>query len=95
MFLKNGPVSNNKLELNVDISRRDFSSKVSYSVTKNGSEINGYSFENTNFCPSGLPTKYVFSVKSNLSISSNVYWGLSGNLKSIKSPLSSYRFNIN
>ena len=44
-----GPVSKSKLELNVDISRLDFSNKLSYSVTKNGSAINGYSFKNTNF----------------------------------------------
>ena len=73
MFLNICPVSNSKLELNVEVSRLDFSSKVSYSETKKGSAINGYSFENTNFCPSGFPTKYDFSVSSNLSISSNVY----------------------
>ncbi len=52
-----GPVSKSKLELNVEVSLLDFSSKVSYSVTKNGSAINGYSFEKTNFCPRGFPTR--------------------------------------
>ena len=50
------PVSKSKFALNVEVSRLDFSNKLSYSVTINGSAINGYSFENTNFCPSGFPT---------------------------------------
>ena len=36
-----GPVSNNKLELNVLISLLDLSKRVSYASTKNGSAIKG------------------------------------------------------
>ena len=49
VFLKIEPVSKSKLELSVDVSFLDFSSKLSYSVTKKGSAINGYSLEKTNF----------------------------------------------
>ena len=49
-FIYIGPLSKSKFELNVVISLLEFSSSVSYSVTRNGSAIKGYSFENTNFC---------------------------------------------
>ena len=51
------PESNSKLEFNVDISFFEFSNNGSYSSTKNGSEINGYSFAKTIFCPIDFPTK--------------------------------------
>ena len=43
------PVSKSKFALKVEVSCLDFSNKLSYSVTKNGLDTNGYSFENTNF----------------------------------------------
>lgn len=81
-----GVVSNNKLLLSVVSSRLECSNKASYSVTKNGSAINGYSLLNTNFCPKIFATKYLPSIKSNFKISSNVYLSFLGNPKLIDLP---------
>ena len=81
-----GTVSNNKLLLSVVSSLLEFSNKASYSVTKNGFAINGYSLLNTIFCPKIFATRYSPSTKSNFKISSKLYLSFFGNPKSIGSP---------
>ena len=89
-----GPVSSSKLLFNELISLREFSNNESYSVTKYGLAINGYSLLNTKRCPKTLATKYFLSIRSNFNISSKVYSFLVGREKLISDPSSSYKFKV-